>query len=363
MIEITKRIAVIGASAFWGASGLVLGTAGSVSAQSAWTRYQSTQSWTNVGVTPHFSGVDPSQNKVFVSNLAAGTLTILNSDSGRVISTLQLGGTLHTVMVDQKNQRVYVTDIARGLLDVVNAQTDSLVAEIPVASHLHGLAVSQRLHEAFVTDVSLSRVYAVDLNSNTVLDPQGISVGPNPWGVTVNSWTRMVYVANTGIDPFAQTPTNPQGINPSGDSVSIISLASMKVVDTVVVGPHPWNVIADPYNDTVYTGVSGANEVAVIKGGSVTGYIAVGASPHGEALDAKRGYLFVNNSASNNVTVINSNKNRVLQTIPVGLQPQGISVNPRNGTAYVVDQASASVTVLSPERAPHPPHKPRTPNP
>lgn len=344
MAKKMKRTAVLSATfGLLGSIALVGAASGVASAQQLSGPYKVSASWMNVGPTPHFSAVDVRLHKVFVSNLAAGTVTVLDSATGAKLGTIHLGGTVHTVAVDQENQRVYVTDIARGRLDVINARTDALITEIQVGAHLHGLAVSQRLHEAFVTDISQSKIYAVNINTNTVVDPSGISVGPNPWGVAVNPVTRMVYVANTGIDPYASP-----AINPAGNSVSVINLQSMSVVDTIAVGPHPWNVIADTRNSTVYVGVAGANEVAVINNGAVTKDIGVGSSPHGLALDRKNGMLFVNNSLSNNASLINTASNTVSQTIAVGSQPQGISVDSHTGVAYVVNQASASVTVLAP---------------
>ncbi len=345
-----KRLLVGASASLLGAALFVSTTSGVASAQPIAESYHVVSTWDSVGPTPHFSGVDARLHKVFVSNLAAGTVTVLNSETGALISTIPLGGTVHTVAVDQQNQRVYVTDIQRGRLDVINARTDAVIAEIPVAAHLHGLVVSQRLHEAFVTDISLSKVYAIDIKNDKVIDPAGISVGPNPWGVSVNPRTKTLYVANTGIDPYAGTTHNSQSINAAGNSVSVINLRTMSVITTVTVGPHPWNVIADPQNGLVYVGVSAANEVAVLQHNRVVDDIPVGDSPHGVVIDYRNHTLLVNNSISDTVSVINTSSNEVTQTISVGTQPQGISVDQHTGEAYVVNQASATVTVLKPLR-------------
>lgn len=344
----TRALLAGATSGILGTTLIVGAVSGVANAQPISASYRVAQTWNHVGSTPHFSGVDERLHKVFVSNLAAGTLTVLNSQTGAPITTITLGGTVHTVVVDQQNQRVYVTDIARGLLDVIDAKTDTVIAEIPVAAHLHGLAVSQRLHEAFVTDISLSKVYAINIKTDTVIDPNGVSVGPNPWGVSVNPITKMLYVTNTGINPYGGTATNPQGVNPAGNSVSVIDLRTMTVVSTVTVGPHPWNVIVDRRNGMEYVGVSSANEVAVLQNDKVVKDIPVGSSPHGVVIDSWNHTLFVNNSVSNTVSVIDTTTNSVTQTIPVGTQPQGISVDQRTGAAYVVNQGSATVSVLKP---------------
>lgn len=308
--------------------------------------YTVSNTWNEVGPTPHFTGVDYRLHRVFVSNLAAGTLTVL-STAGTPLATITLGGVLHTVEVDQTTGMVYVTDIKRGYLDVVNAATYRIVAELPVGAHLHGLAVSQRLHEAVVTDVAQSRIYLVDLTTNTVLTPAGIAVGPNPWGAAIDASHHLAYIADTGMDPFAApgTPTT----NPAGDTVTVVNLTTDQVVATIPVGAHPWNLVVTP-DGTVYVGVQGTGQVAALRAGRVITDIPVGASPHGVAYDPTRHEIFVNNSNSNTVSIIDTHTNAVVQTVAVGTQPQGVAVDPTTGDVYVANQASGSVTVLSPQQ-------------
>ncbi len=309
--------------------------------------YQVQHTWTDVGPTPHFAGVDLRLNKLFVSNLANGTVTVVNAKTGQKIGTIHIGGTLHTVMVDQKTSTVYVTDIQRGLVDVINAKTDQVEKEINVGGHPHGLAVSQRLNQAFVSNISLNEVEVINLKTNQVI--KTIPVGPNPWGVTVNPRTDTIYAANTGIDPFASSKS--QQVNPQGDSITIINGKTFQVEKTLPVGPHPWNIVSDPGTHTVYTGVSGASEVAMIQHQRVVKDIAVGNSPHGLALDPHVHRLFVNDSLSNAVSIINTRTNQVQQTLPTGKQPQGVAVNEQTGTAYAINQAGQSATVLEPTNA------------
>lgn len=307
--------------------------------------YGLSATWTKVGPTPHFTGVLPSAKKVFVSNLAAGTVTVLGP-GGRTIGQVHTGGTVHTIAVDRPTHMVYVTDIARGYLDVINGKTDSLVAQVPVAQHLHGLAVSNRLHVAVVTDVATSRAYVVDTKTNKVLTPAGIAVGANPWGAAINAKAGLAYVANTGMDPFASSPSLAN--NPAGDSVSVINLHTDKVISTVPVGPHPWNLVVGR-GGKVYVGVAGAKQVAVIHDGKVVKDIPVPGTPHGVGYYRRKGLLFVADTTTNQTSVIQASSGKVLQNIAVGSQPQGLSVNPVNGTVYVADQAAQTVSVLKPK--------------
>lgn len=299
--------------------------------------------------TPHFPGYDQKLGEVFVSHLAAGEVTAMNGINGHVLATIHTGGVVHTVMVDNKSQMVYVTDIGQGYLDVINAKTNTLVHKIKVAQHLHGLAVSQRLHEAVVTDVSTSKIYVVSTKTGKVLTPSGIPVGANPWGVTIDAATKTAYVANTGMNPFGSGGKTV--VNPAGDTVSVVNLATDTVTSTIKVGPHPWNLVFDPKNKSVYAGVAGAAKVAVISHGKLVKSIPVGAGPHGVALDTRNGALFVNDTSVDQVAIIDTRTNAVSQTLNVGQQPQGVAVSSKNGYAYVVNQKSQSLYVLTPVHA------------
>jgi YVTN family beta-propeller protein len=69
--------------------------------------------------------------------------------------------------------------------------------------------------------------------------------------------------------------------------------------------------------------------------GTVIARIRVGRNPAGIAYNPFNGYIYVANSLSDTVSVIDPNTNTVVATIPVGRGPQEIAYNPSNGYLYV----------------------------
>src|SRR6266404_8957511 len=55
---------------------------------------------------------------------------------------------------------------------------------------------------------------------------------------------------------------------------------------------------------------------------------------------------YVPNSASNNVSVIDTSTNTVVATVSVGANPQGVAVNPAGTRAYVANINSTNVSVI-----------------
>lgn len=80
--------------------------------------------------------------------------------------------------------------------------------------------------------------------------------------------------------------------------------------------------------------------------GSVIATVAVGANPRGMAFNPNNGYIYVANSGSNTVTVINGATNTVVTTVGVGRFPVDVAFNPNNGYLYVANHFGGSVSVI-----------------
>lgn len=341
-------LALAGLAAVAAIGAIPVATAGARLLQKPPQPYRLAATFDAGGATPHFPGLDELTGQLFVSHLALGTVTVLDAANGRLLKTIKVptpGAVLHTVVVDQATQLVYVTDIANGLVDVISARSETVVGSINVGGHPHGLALSQSLHRLWVSNVGTSQIDVIDTTNNRLIAK--VNVGPDPWGVAYDPANQTVWSANTGITP-AGVPVA------GGDTLTELSAITGNVIRTVVVGPHPWWADADPYNATIYAGVSAANEVAIVSAdsGVVRGDIPVGASPHGMALLQRAHLLFVNDSASNQVSVIDTATNSLAETIAVGKMPQGVVADTRDGHVLVVDQGSAiNVSVLEPGRS------------
>src|SRR5437764_3784970 len=65
---------------------------------------------------------------------------------------------------------------------------------------------------------------------------------------------------------------------------------------------------------------------------------------------AYREYTYVTNGKSNDVTVINNLSFKTIKTIAVGKSPTGVAVNPIRNEVYVVNTDSNSLSVIEAER-------------
>jgi YVTN family beta-propeller protein len=79
---------------------------------------------------------------------------------------------------------------------------------------------------------------------------------------------------------------------------------------------------------------------------SVTNIYTLGKSSTGVALNPDTNMVYVTNSKSNTVSVINGSLNAVYDTIGVGDLPVGIAINPKTNMLYVVDSGSGTVSII-----------------
>jgi len=86
--------------------------------------------------------------------------------------------------------------------------------------------------------------------------------------------------------------------------------------------------------------------------GNISSFTAVntGSSPVTATITATPmnvGYAYISNYGDRTVSVINTQTNTVVESIPVGSQPQGVAVSPDGSRVYVTDQESSMVSVIN----------------
>lgn len=109
------------------------------------------------------------------------------------------------------------------------------------------------------------------------------------------------------------------------------------------------NGLFDPANGEVYVDNSLSSNISVLDGqtDSLLTTIAVGDQPQDPALDPSNGEIYVPDYLSESVSVISTTSNTVLTTLSVGSGPQGATYDPANGDVYVNDAGSSQVSVIS----------------
>jgi YVTN family beta-propeller protein len=182
----------------------------------------------------------------------------------------------------------------------------------------------------------------------------------------------VVIMVTSGVSALAgQTSTSPSGIYPApiveqpsrtpspvGDGVGSEFQGvhgSDGVEATIALGHNmtPGAAAYDSSNGDVYVlddsllgSYTNSNTVSVVNGTQIIKNITVGWDPLGVVYDSANGYVYVANSQSNNVTVINGQTNSVIANISVGNRPSCEVFDRDNNLIYVANAGSNNVSVI-----------------
>lgn len=125
--------------------------------------------------------------------------------------------------------------------------------------------------------------------------------------------------------------------------------ANFSSLRSITVGSDPFGVAVDSRTGDVFVTNTGSNNVTVINGSSLApvAAIRVGSSPLGAAFDPVTGEVYVANSGSNNVSVINGTTLQVVASVPVGSGPFGVTADGAERQVFVANNGSSNVSVIS----------------
>lgn len=135
---------------------------------------------------------------------------------------------------------------------------------------------------------------------------------------------------------------------PGFDWVSILDKSgSPAPVARVQVGTNPIGVAVNATTNKIYVANSGSNDVSVIDGATnsvvatITDPNAV--APFAVAVNPTTNAIYVANAKSNNISVIDGATDSVIETIPVGGSPSGVAVDSQTNFIYVANAGISQI--------------------
>jgi YVTN family beta-propeller protein len=157
------------------------------------------------------------------------------------------------------------------------------------------------------------------------------TVAYNPYGIVYDSANGNLYVANSALSGFVSVLAN-------CESYSYLT-PSCQLVTSIPVGSAPTGELYDPVNGYIYVADSASNAVSVIDGSTntIVANISVGVYPVSLAYDSSSSQVLVTNELSGTVSVIDGSSNSVVATIPIGPNPDGVIYDSVNCNAYVAN--------------------------
>ena len=209
-------------------------------------------------------------NTVYVSNEDAGTATVVDVPSGKIIATVTVGAEPEGVETTPDGKEVWVTSEEKGTVTVIDATSNKAVATITVAKRPRSVIFTRDGSKAYVPAELDSAVVVVDAKAHKVLKKIQIpGPGAKPMGSAISPDGKFVYITNG-----------------RGKSVSVIDTGVDSLIATFEVGERPWGIGVSPDGKHIYTANGPGADVSVIDAAShqVIKRIPAGKSPWGIAV-------------------------------------------------------------------------------
>ncbi len=247
--------------------------------------------------------------------------------SSVLVETIEQDNGWGVTAVDPETAKVYITNFKSNTVTVLDGDTNKPVFEIEVGKSPYGIGINTVTKMLYVAREYANILSIVDTKSGDVVKEIELA---EPYDIAVNSITNQVYVTS------AKT-----------NQVSVLDGNTNEIVATFDVG-IPCGVAVNEATNMVYATSESSNSVHVFDGStnSLVTTIDVGASPRGVVANPNTNIVYVTNQMSGTVDVIDGAKNVVVDTIRVGEAPRRIVVNPDTNLVYVSNQISNSISVI-----------------
>lgn len=276
--------------------------------------------------------------RLFVTNEAGDSVTVIDSRTGRVEKTVEVGGRPRGIGFSPDRQSVYVALGNENAIGVLNATSLELERKIPAGSDPEAFAVHAD-GTIYLSNEDEGLATALDPASGKILAE--IKVGLEPEGVGVSPDGKQVMVTSE-----------------SSNMVHVISVAERKIVANVLVGARPREVEFSP--DSKYFWVTSEVAGHVSKVDRSTNKIVTvnrtlrreinpRVKPKGILLDAARNRLYVSLGRGNAIAVLDPDTLALQGTVGTGVRTWGIALSRDGKRLYAANGPDGTVSIVDTE--------------
>ena len=271
-------------------------------------------------------GIEIKNILLYVTNSGSDCVTVIDRQQDRVVATIAVDRSPMGIVASPDGDKLYVANSGSNNISVIDTGLSRVINKIANFGYSPAeLALSEDGLTLYATNPNSDNISVIDTLSNIVTG--WIYVGNNPADIVVDQDRRKVYVANK-----------------ASNSVSIVNVNTSAVEDTVTVGFNPTGVAI--HQDKLYVTNTGSNSISVIDipSYSVTKTISLSQKPMW-LVSGLSGRIYVS-SADNEVSFIYPSMDMTTRNISVGDLPSQMAVDSLRRKLYVVNTMSEDISVI-----------------
>lgn len=345
------------------------------------------------GYGPASVAYDSQNGDIYVANAGSNSISIVNLSKMQVVGTISMGNSVTLVAYDPFNNQMYAGEYGIDNIYDINTTTKSVTKTFSLGMLPTGFAYDSRNHNMFVIDSNNNYdngdVAVINSTTNNLTVVMK-NVASYPSGFTYDPSNNCLYVSEGFVNEilvynvtsysyvnYITLPLNPSGglvydsynhdiyatnASPTGgaDGVSVIDPSTDNVITTILVGKMislfnqnglalPNGIAYNLFNREVYVTNSASNTISVINTtkNSLETTIPVGNAPTSIVIVQQKESVFVSNYGTGSLTEISSRNNSVTGVISLNTYPEGLAYDPSNSYMYVTDSNSNQVSAIN----------------
>jgi PQQ-dependent catabolism-associated beta-propeller protein len=265
-----------------------------------------------IGNRPRGIGLSPDHKTLYVAISEDNAIAMVDVASLKFLGKLDAGDDPETFDI-HPNGYLYLSNEDDAKATVINPETGEIVEEIKVGLEPEGVAVSPDGSIVLVTSESTNMVHVIDSSQHKVV--ANILVAARPRGLAFNNDGSYAYVSSE-----------------VGNEIAIIDTKTFKITKKSVVDidkSKPMAIRLSPDNKTLYLTTGRAAKVAILDAETLElkGSVDVGKRVWGAELSRDGSTLYTANGVSNTVSVVDTASQKSVKEIEVGVAPWGLALD------------------------------------
>ncbi|MBE7179231.1 MAG: beta-propeller fold lactonase family protein, partial [Mucilaginibacter polytrichastri] len=250
------------------------------------------------------------------------------SPAGR---SLQLGDLPLNIQISRSGKLLAVTNNGQSTqsIQLIDPKSEKILDERPVKKAWYGLQFSSDEKTLYASGANDNIILAYPVNGKKLGDADTLRLGkpwPNkvsPTGIAVNEAAGRLYT-----------------VTKENNALYVFDLKTKSVISQTDLGHEAYACLLSADKSKLYISLWGGNKLAVYdtQTGKISGEIITGSHPN-EIISNKRSTrLFVANAQDNSVSIINTAKDKVTETVSAALYPTKLTGSTTNGLALSPDE-------------------------
>ncbi len=297
----------------------------------------------------------------YISNEKDNTLSVLDLDTFEVTATIEVGARPRGIVFNRDYSKLYICASDSDSVQILDVESGQVIADLPSGEDPEQFALHPNDRHLYIANEDDAVVTVVDTREKSVIaqidvgvEPEGMAVSPDGrWVVNTSETTNMLHWIDTSnhqlIDNtlVGQRPRHVEfskdgsllwASSEIGGTVAVIRTDQRKIIQQIdfkIAGVHrdkiqPVGIKLSDDGRYAFVALGPANHVAVVNAQTyaVEKYLLVGRRVWHLGFSADQSLLLTSNGVSGDVSIIDTNKLKVLKTVRVGRYPWGIAVKP-----------------------------------